>query len=293
MLPPSTFQSAEHEPFHWQAGRAAALLVHGFPGTPAEMRPLGMVLHRAGWTVHGLLLPGFGPQLESLPARRASDWASAVREKLAELQTQHRPVLLVGYSLGGALALQAAASHRPDGLVLLSPFWQIDHILWRMLPVFKFIFPSVKPFKLLKLDFKDPNTRAGIANFMPGADLDDPAVRQAVRDFRLPVGLFDQIRAAGQDGYRAAAHIQTPTLIIQGTHDDLVRASTTRRLLARLQCAADYIEVPAKHDLPDSANGAWTRIEHSFIAFASRLLAETRGEASIPAPAPTQVEGQA
>ena len=59
------YQGPEHEPFFWEAGEPAALLVHGFPGTPAEMRPLGEVLHEAGWTVHGVLLPGFGPQIQT------------------------------------------------------------------------------------------------------------------------------------------------------------------------------------------------------------------------------------
>lgn len=293
MLPLKAFQSVEHQPFYWRAGRPAALLVHGFPGTPAEMRPLAASLQRVGWTTRGILLPGFGPELETLAERRASDWVGTVRQALVELQAEHHPVLLVGYSLGGALALEVAVERSPDGLALLSPFWQIDHVLWRMLPILKFIFPSVKPFKLLKLDFKDPNTRAGIENFMPGADLDDPGVQQAIRGFRLPVGLFDQIRAAGQGGYRAAARVQAPTLVIQGTYDDLVRPAATRRLLARLKCPVDYIEVPAKHDLPDAANSAWARIEHSLLDFAARLLVEAHGETGVFTPTPVQAEGQA
>jgi alpha-beta hydrolase superfamily lysophospholipase len=53
------FQGPEHLPFLWPGGQPAALLVHGFPGTPAEMRPLGEALHQAGWTAQGILLPGF------------------------------------------------------------------------------------------------------------------------------------------------------------------------------------------------------------------------------------------
>ncbi len=293
MLSLKAFQGAEHQPFYWRAGRPAALLVHGFPGTPAEMRPLAASLQRAGWTTRGILLPGFGPELETLAECRASDWAGAVRQALVELQSEHYPVLLIGYSLGGALALQAAAEQSPDGLALLSPFWQIDHVLWRLLPILKFIFPSVKPFELLKLDFNDPNTRASIENFMPGVNLDDPDTQQAIRSFRLPVGLFDQIRAAGQGGCRAATRVQTPTLVIQGIYDDLVRPSATRHLLARLKCPVDYIEVPAKHDLLDAANGAWARIEHSLLEFAARLLVEAHRETDVSTLSPVQTEGQA
>ncbi len=65
------FQGEEHQPFHWVAGPPAALLVHGFPGTPAELRPLGQALYEAGWTVSAPLLPGFGP--------RSPRWASGAR----------------------------------------------------------------------------------------------------------------------------------------------------------------------------------------------------------------------
>ena len=55
------YQAPEHQPFLWRGHHtAAALLIHGFPGTPAEMRPAAQALHSAGLTVQGLLLPGFG-----------------------------------------------------------------------------------------------------------------------------------------------------------------------------------------------------------------------------------------
>ena len=57
---PKPFDGSEHRSFLWKGSDSAALLVHGFPGTPAEMRPLGTVLRNAGWTVRGLMLPGLG-----------------------------------------------------------------------------------------------------------------------------------------------------------------------------------------------------------------------------------------
>jgi esterase/lipase len=104
------FQGEEHRPFYWTGGQPAALLIHGFPGTPAELRPLGQALHQAGWTVHGPLLPGFGPDLESLPRREASEWIEAIEQAVANLQSRHNPMILIGYSMGAALAVQAAAS---------------------------------------------------------------------------------------------------------------------------------------------------------------------------------------
>jgi len=70
------FLSTNHQPSN---SRPGALLIHGFPGTPAEMRPLGTWLHDQGWAAKGILLPGFGPDIFSLfdpnhPPRMKIGW---------------------------------------------------------------------------------------------------------------------------------------------------------------------------------------------------------------------------
>ena len=67
---------------------------------------------------------------------------------MAELKRQHAVVLLIGYSMGGALALHTALEQRPTGLVLLAPFWSFGEgwlrILW---PVVNLLFRRVKPLR--------------------------------------------------------------------------------------------------------------------------------------------------
>jgi carboxylesterase len=252
MLPLRAFEGAEHEPFRLVGGEAAALLVHGYPGTPAEMSGLAAALHGAGWTVDVPLLPGFGKQISTLADRRYTDWLDHVREALAALKRDHGPVLLVGHSMGGALALAVSAELPPDGLVLLAPFWQIDNLIWHLLPVIKRVVPQFRPFRLLKPNFADPQMREGIHNFWPDADLDDPQVQQAVRELKVPVSLFDELRALGQLAARAAETVRVPTLVVQGTGDTLVKPAITRKLVAKLP-AARYLEVDAAHDLPTTA----------------------------------------
>ena len=170
------FPGDEHLPYfltHEGADRAA-LLVHGFPGTPADVRAVGEVLYAQGWDVQGILLPGFGSQITTLTEYAAVDWSGAVQMALHELKQRYDTVLLVGYSLGGALALQVAAVHPPTALVLLAPFWKLNHTLWWMLPVLHRVLPSVPIFRLLRLDLHDPEVRAGITTLVPDADLNDP-----------------------------------------------------------------------------------------------------------------------
>jgi carboxylesterase len=272
VLPPITaFQGAEHAPFLMQGGRAAALMVHGFPGTPADVRPLADCLNALNWTVQGILLPGFGAQIETLPKRTHQEWSAAVREALQALQKAHAPVLLLGHSMGGALAMCVAAETPPDGLILTAPFSKIENVLWNMMPVFRTLFPEVRPFRLLRLDFSKPEVREGIRNFIPDADLDDPQVQQAIRDLKLPINVFEQIRQVGQRALNLAPQLKMPALILQGTHDTLVKPHLTRQLVSRYGGAVRYLEVPAEHGLIDSRAPYWSQVESALREFVEQF----------------------
>lgn len=278
------FAGPEHAPFRLEPEGApigAAVLVHGFPGTPAELRPLGEALQREGWSARGILLPGFGPEIDTLAARRCEDWIGAARTALAEAMAARRPALIIGHSLGGALALRAAAELNPAGAILLAPFWRVNHALWTFLPVLKYVFPKFKPFSLVKLDFNDPETRKGITGFMPEADPDDPAVRRAILNFSVPTQLFDQLRRAGESAYQAAPRLRSATLVLQGDQDTLVTPGNTRQLIARMPKPPLYHSLAAEHDLINPAKPAWAEVERLALSFASDL-------ARTPAPASRQ-----
>lgn len=99
--------------------------VHGFTGTPYEMRYLGEALARAGITARGVLLPGHGSSLDELERTRWQDWTSAVEREVDAMSQRVRHVAVVGQSLGGLLALNLAA-HRPElaaVAALATPLW--------------------------------------------------------------------------------------------------------------------------------------------------------------------------
>jgi carboxylesterase len=116
------FQDEKHQPELLAGGRPAAVLIHGFPGTPAKMRPLANLLNKHGWTTRSILLPGFGSQFGTLFSRSYQEWIEAVKTAVVEIQQTHRPILLIRYSMGGSVALNVAAETRPDGLILQAPF---------------------------------------------------------------------------------------------------------------------------------------------------------------------------
>ncbi|XWX05171.1 alpha/beta fold hydrolase [Aggregatilineales bacterium SYSU G02658] len=238
----------------------AWLLIHGFPGTPAEMRPIADALTTQGDSVDCLLLPGFGPEIDRINDYTVEDWLSAAREAFTALQAAHSQVGLIGLSMGGALSVKLAAEVRPQMLILLAPFWQLEHVLWRALPVLRHVVPQFKPFRLFKPDWNDPKFRESVNNFMPGADLQDAATREAILNFSVPVRLFDQIRRAGLMGAEAAPQVTCSTLIIQGQDDELVRPHVTRAYLNLFRSAPQYVELPGPHTLTDVTLPGWPAI---------------------------------
>jgi carboxylesterase len=269
------FQTPEHQPFRMEGERGSFLLVHGFPGSPAEMRPLGQALNQAGWAVEGILLPGFGPQVDSLFTRSREDWVAEVRSALRRLISSHRPVIAVGFSMGAALAMQAAAVESADGLVLMAPYWKLPGAVWNLLPVIRRIFPTIQPFRLVRLDFNNADFRRGMSRFMPELDLDDPQkqaeLRQGMQQFKLPTGIFDEIRKTGLHAARVAPHLMFPTLVVQGRQDPLVQPGVTRQLLLRLPGPLTYLEVEAAHDLLQPDKPAFAPIHQAILNFATTL----------------------
>lgn len=264
------FQGEEHQSFTLAGDNHAAIMVHGFPGTPNEMRPAAEVLHEAGWTVHAPLLPGFGSDIDSLPDRTHQDWIAAVEQVYLEYKQRYDFVMLCGLSMGGALSMYLAAKHQPDALMLFAPFWQIEHILWKALPVIKFVLPRFKPFRLFEPDFTDPNVRESIQRFMPEADLDDPEIRAGIKDFAIPVRMMDHVRILGDLGYKAAPHLTMPTLVVQGLQDELVLPAKTKKLMTRFGATPDYKEVPAEHELLTTNGVGWPTIRSLILDFAAQ-----------------------
>ncbi len=272
---PRPFAGSEHAPFMWQGKGCAALLIHGFPGSPAEMRPLGAVLKQNGWTVQGLTLPGLGNDIETLDSRTYHDWIVAVRRAAQELRESHPAVILVGYSMGGALALCEAVDEPPLGLVLLAPFWTLGEGFFKLLwPGIRLVFRRVKPLK--HADFSSKEVRHGLQRMFASIDLDDPQIQQALRRTTVSLNAIEQIRKLGYRAFSRAPRLDVSTLVIQGDRDRVVPATRTKRLVSLFANPPHYLEVHAGHDIVDPASGAWGEVKGCLQRFAATI--QERGE---------------
>jgi esterase/lipase len=113
---------------HTDTPRGAVLLLHGMSDSPYSLRALGLALHRAGYEVLGLRLPGHGTAPSGMTTVQWQDMAAAVRLGVSHLRdvAGDAPLHMVGYSTGAALALDFVLQTEqpeewPASLVLISP----------------------------------------------------------------------------------------------------------------------------------------------------------------------------
>lgn len=107
------------------------LFLHGFAGSPRELRPIGTNLSKLGFEVMAPLLPGHGERFPGMSSCTIHDWLGALRLTYAALRKDGTPVALVGYCLGGTLALAAARELNPRAVVCIStPVSALDEAIF-------------------------------------------------------------------------------------------------------------------------------------------------------------------
>ena len=221
------------------------LVLHGFTGSPAEMRPLGLALNRAGFTVHGPLQPRHGDLPAKLRGARYREWIDAALDGLDTLEDcQH--LFLAGLSMGGlvtlylaALAAGAGEGFPPDrkkpldrlrGIVVLAAPARVNDPRTRIVRFAKHIIPYFTP----KIDFDSSKTQAWLQEQAPpGARIDfaDPAARKRLSDAaRIPLDAIDQLIRLNDRVIRLLPRVTAPALFMQGRLDTTVTPDSADRL---------------------------------------------------------------
>lgn len=111
--------------------KGAAVFLHGLTDTPYSLRHVARLYAQKGFAAVAIRLPGHGTAPSGLSDAAWTDWMAATRlavREAAKLAGPDKPLHIVGFSNGGALALKYAmdaledpALRRVDRLILLSP----------------------------------------------------------------------------------------------------------------------------------------------------------------------------
>jgi carboxylesterase len=105
--------------FSFIRGPVGCLLVHGFGDTATLMEPMGTYLGNKGISIRGITLPGHGSSLSEFAAISNQQLLGMVEREYVKLSESCNSVVVVGFSMGGLLALQLATLRDVGGLVTI------------------------------------------------------------------------------------------------------------------------------------------------------------------------------
>ena len=217
---------ATAEPFFFPGSKIGVLLVHGFTGTPKEMRWMGEYLHtQHHFTVLGIRLAGHATQPEDMLRNSYQDWLASVEDGYAHLVGCVDAIVIMGLSMGGVLSLTVASYLPVKGVVTMSTPYKLPddprlrHIEWLS--------------KLAPFIPKTSSSEPGAGWFDKEAYLEHVSYPQnplhGVGELNKLLGLMRT----------SLPQIQVPVLLIHSKDDDYVLSDSMPNI---------YDNLPAQHD---------------------------------------------
>ena len=203
------------KPFFFPGGPTGCLLVHGFSGSPPEMRPMGEFLAGKGITVVGVRLAGHGTSPEEMARTTWRDWVASAEEGLQELKRRCRKVFAAGLSMGGLIVLHLAAHHSLKGVIAMATPAYIPDRRFRFLPLVQHFIRWVKP--EIKPDFTDPEAEKRISSYK-------------ILPTRCLVSLGQFLCLVR----RELPQVKAPVLIMQGEKDHHIPQESARIIFERV-----------------------------------------------------------
>jgi carboxylesterase len=198
----------------------ACLLIHGFSGSPIEMRWLGTYLAAHGVRVEGVRLAGHGTEPEALTHLTWHDWLNSASEGFDRLIHGREKVVIVGFSMGGLLGLHLCEAH-PDqvgGIVTISsPIYFVDRRI-HLIPVVRHVIHW-------------HNVRR------PGSNTDPEANMRYNSYRRYPLIAVDHLLDLMRVTRKLIPRIQVPALIMHGVHDHVIDSKSAAYLFKRIGSA--------------------------------------------------------
>jgi carboxylesterase len=207
--------------FELGQGDDACLLLHGFTGSPWDIRPLGEALAARGLYVKAPRLPGHGTTPEAMLEADHRHWEEAAQEALHSLRG-FRQVFVAGLSMGALLGIRLAARspEQVKGLVLIAP-------------AVRFKGPKMALLKRLRhtrlLERVKPWVRK------TATDLSDPvALAEAPILPAFPSMRLNDLWILQEAAIKDAPRVRCPTLVVVAEQDHVVDPEGGRWLATQL-----------------------------------------------------------
>jgi carboxylesterase len=204
--------------------KPACLLIHGFTGTPKEMRWMGEFLNQHGYTSLGIRLAGHATDPEDMIRSNWTDWAACVEDGYHLLRGVSKTIFLVGLSMGGVLSLLISTRLEVAGVVAMStPFKLPDD------PRLRYVdwISKVRPF------MPKSNAKPGSGWF------DQEAWKGHISYPQNPVRSIGQLNRLLSVMRAALPEVRAPVLLIHSKDDSYVLPENLEPIYANLQNASE------------------------------------------------------
>lgn len=196
--------------FEFPGNKVGVLLLHGFSGTPLEMRPLGEALGMHGRSVLAPRLPGHGTTPEELAGVPWERWVEAGLAGFDRLRSTCDEVFICGLSMGSLVAAHVCAQKPASGLIAMAPALGVRKPIW-LAGLVKFVWPRFA-------NTSDTHHEEGNAPIWHYDSLPTAAVHE----------LHKLVGATR----KALPEVTCPLLVLQGRHDKTVTEAGAREYLS-------------------------------------------------------------
>ncbi|MCT4479473.1 carboxylesterase [Peribacillus frigoritolerans] len=206
------------QPFTFEGGKRAVLLLHGFTGNSADVRMLGRYLEKQGYTCHAPHYKGHGVPPEELVKTGPEDWWKDVMMAYDFLKSKgHEEIAVAGLSLGGVFSLKLGYTVPIKGIVsMCAPMYIKSEEM-----MFKGVLEYAREFK--KYEGKTQEQIELEMDLLADKPMNTlKALQELITDVRERVDL-----------------IYAPTFVVQGRHDDVINPKSADIII-------DAIESPVK-----------------------------------------------
>ncbi len=254
-MAPNTQILSTAEPFFFpgKSGQPACLLIHGFTGTPKEMRWMGEYLNALGYPCLGVRLTGHATRPEDMIRSRCTDWMASVEDGYHLLRGVTERIYLVGLSMGGILALLMSTKLQVSGVIAMSTPYRLpyDYPIWVLKLLSRFV--AYQP--------KEKGE--------PGADwFDKAAFAVHVSYPQNPVRSGAELQRLLQEMRAALPRVAVPVLLIHSRNDTYVLPENMEQIYAALGASDKtklYITEAGHVVTRDAARGEVFRAAGDFI----------------------------